>query len=85
MWLLYYLVSAGKTETTLIVVVDVSLNRVFDCRPAWVCPNCDSCYDHDEIEYQLLDALQRKAVSFTLQDLQCVKCRQVNIIEMQKI
>ena len=43
-----------------------------DKTPVWVCAsaNCGAAYDTAEIEHQLVDALQRKSMGFTLQDLQ---------------
>nr|CAD7428080.1 unnamed protein product [Timema monikensis] len=45
--------------------------------PVWQCPLCHTSYDNSEIEYLLLDTVQRKAMAYTLQDLQCKKCLQV--------
>ena len=48
-----------------------------DKTPVWVCASagCGAAYDTAEIEHQLVDALQRKSMGFTLQDLQvCTKC-----------
>jgi DNA polymerase epsilon subunit 1 len=41
-------------------------------------------YDSEEIEKRLIDALNRKLMSYTLQDLQCVRCQEIkqdNIME----
>lgn len=52
--------------------------------PVWLCAQCYVCYDTEEIEKRLIDALNRKLMSYTLQDLQCVRCNQIkqdNIME----
>ena len=36
-------------------------------------------YDMDELESKLIDALQRKMMAYSLQDLACHKCRQVEL------
>ncbi|XP_037072699.1 DNA polymerase epsilon catalytic subunit A-like [Pollicipes pollicipes] len=54
-------------------------------RPCWKCPLCDTPYDQDEVEHALLSVMQRKLVSFVLQDLQCVKCKQVKQLNMSAI
>ncbi|CAO1425761.1 unnamed protein product [Diamesa tonsa] len=55
-----------------------------DGNPVWLCAQCYVCYDTEEIEKRLIDALNRKLMSYTLQDLQCVRCNQIkqdNIME----
>lgn len=55
-----------------------------DGQPVWLCAQCYVNYDTDEIEKRLIDALNRKLMSYTLQDLQCVRCKQIkqdNIME----
>lgn len=37
--------------------------------PNWVCSNCQAHYDSDAIEMALVEALQKKLMAFTLQDL----------------
>uniref|UniRef100_A0A8D2JHL9 DNA polymerase epsilon catalytic subunit n=1 Tax=Varanus komodoensis TaxID=61221 RepID=A0A8D2JHL9_VARKO len=37
--------------------------------PNWVCSNCQAQYDSDAIEMALVEALQKKLMAFTLQDL----------------
>lgn len=37
--------------------------------PSWLCSNCQSQYDSDAIEVALVEALQKKLMAFTLQDL----------------
>lgn len=52
--------------------------------PVWVCASadCQTPYDTSEMEYQLIDALQRKVMGFTLQDLQCTKCKGVKMMNL---
>lgn len=55
-----------------------------DGHPVWYCAQCGVNYDTEEIEKRLFDALNRKLMSYTLQDLQCVRCQQIkqdNIME----
>nr|CAD7397598.1 unnamed protein product [Timema poppensis] len=54
-----------------------------DC-PVWQCPLCHTSYDNSEIEYLLLDTVQRKAMAYTLQDLQCKKCLQIKLENMSE-
>lgn len=37
--------------------------------PQWFCSNCQAQYDTDSIEMALVEALQKKLMSYTLQDL----------------
>lgn len=37
--------------------------------PQWLCPNCQVAYDSSVIEMALVEALQKKLMAFTLQDL----------------
>jgi DNA polymerase epsilon subunit 1 len=55
-----------------------------DGSPVWLCSQCYVNYDLDEIEKRLIDALNRKLMSYTLQDLQCTRCQEIkqdNIME----
>ncbi|XP_027018753.2 DNA polymerase epsilon catalytic subunit A [Tachysurus fulvidraco] len=45
--------------------------------PQWFCSNCQAQYDTESIEMALVEALQKKLMSYTLQDLECAKCRGV--------
>jgi len=45
--------------------------------PVWFCPICKADYETSEIEQLLVETLNRKMMAFVLQDLQCVKCRQI--------
>lgn len=46
----------------------------------WLCPSCKNSYDNIEIENMLIDCLNRKAMAYLLQDLQCLKCKQVSLL-----
>lgn len=46
-------------------------------RHTWKCPICDTCYDNTEIEFSLIDRLNRKSMGYVLQDLQCRKCKEI--------
>ncbi|CAK8688654.1 unnamed protein product [Clavelina lepadiformis] len=43
----------------------------------WICSGCDAPYDVSWIERRLVDDLQRKVMTFNLQDLTCMKCNSV--------
>ncbi|XP_059611898.1 DNA polymerase epsilon catalytic subunit 1 [Phlebotomus argentipes] len=45
--------------------------------PVWLCSQCFGCYNTDEIEGMLLEIVQRKLMSYTLQDVKCVNCKQI--------
>lgn len=50
----------------------------------WLCSQCCVNYDTEEIEKRLIDALNRKLMSYTLQDFQCIRCKAIkqdNIME----
>lgn len=52
--------------------------------PVWLCAQCYVPYDTEEIEQRLIDSLNRKMMSYMLQDLKCVRCKQIkqdNIME----
>jgi len=44
---------------------------------AWSCPSCKAAYDPKLIEYRLVLDLERRVMSFSVQDLTCVKCNRV--------
>ncbi|XP_066509888.1 DNA polymerase epsilon catalytic subunit A-like [Hoplias malabaricus] len=50
--------------------------------PQWFCSNCQAQYDTDLIEMALVEALQKKLMSYTLQDLECTKCQGVKEANM---
>jgi DNA polymerase epsilon subunit 1 len=55
-----------------------------DSSPVWLCAQCYVNYDTEEIEKRLIDVLNRKLMSYTLQDLQCSRCKEIkqdNIME----
>lgn len=37
--------------------------------PQWFCSNCQAQYETDSVEVSLIEALQKKLMSYTLQDL----------------
>lgn len=45
--------------------------------PVWLCAQCFVNYDTEEIEKRLIDALNRRFMSYNLQDLQCDRCGQI--------
>ncbi|TRY87471.1 hypothetical protein DNTS_035299 [Danionella cerebrum] len=50
--------------------------------PQWFCSNCQAQYDTEAIEMALVEALQKKIMSYTLQDLECGKCKGVKEANM---
>ena len=53
---------------------------IVHCRGAWCCVQCNSAYDLEDIEQYMIDAIQRKSMAFSLQDVRCVKCKAVSLI-----
>ncbi|XP_023169776.2 DNA polymerase epsilon catalytic subunit A [Drosophila hydei] len=45
--------------------------------PVWLCAQCYVAYDNEEIEMRMIDVLQRKLMSFVLQDLRCARCNEI--------
>lgn len=45
--------------------------------PVCVCPTCGSAYDNQELEWRLIENVNRRAMTYTLQDLICARCHQV--------
>lgn len=45
--------------------------------PVWLCSQCYVYYENTEIELRLLDVVQRKIMSYTLQDLRCTRCKEI--------
>lgn len=43
----------------------------------WSCPLCSTNYDNGEIEFSIIDMVNRKSMAYMLQDLQCKKCHEV--------
>uniref|UniRef100_A0AAY5EBJ6 DNA polymerase epsilon catalytic subunit n=1 Tax=Electrophorus electricus TaxID=8005 RepID=A0AAY5EBJ6_ELEEL len=50
--------------------------------PQWFCSNCQAQYDTNAIEVTLVEALQKKLMTYTLQDLECGKCKGVKEANM---
>ncbi|XP_003226860.2 DNA polymerase epsilon catalytic subunit A [Anolis carolinensis] len=51
--------------------------------PGWACPSCQAPYDSDAIELALVEALQKKLMAFSLQDLVCLKCKGIKDSHMR--
>ncbi|XP_050664128.1 DNA polymerase epsilon catalytic subunit 1 isoform X2 [Leptidea sinapis] len=45
--------------------------------PVCLCPTCGTAYENQELEWRLIEILNRRAMSYTLQDLICTRCNQV--------
>lgn len=54
-----------------------SLCLLFDYSSAWKCVQCGRPYNTEEIERQLIEAVNRLSMSHVLQDLKCLKCKEV--------
>ncbi|XP_019956457.2 DNA polymerase epsilon catalytic subunit A [Paralichthys olivaceus] len=50
--------------------------------PQWFCSNCQAQYETESVEMALVEALQKKLMSYTLQDLVCNKCKGVKDANM---
>nr|XP_020761351.1 DNA polymerase epsilon catalytic subunit A isoform X4 [Odocoileus virginianus texanus] len=61
---------------------DPSFSQDGTVLPQWLCSNCQVAYDSSVIEMALVEALQKKLMAFTLQDLVCLKCRGVKETNM---
>lgn len=61
---------------------DPSIAQDGSVLPQWFCSNCQAQYDTDAIEMALVEALQKKLMSYTLQDLVCGKCKGVKEANM---
>ncbi|XP_029052112.1 DNA polymerase epsilon catalytic subunit 1 isoform X1 [Osmia bicornis bicornis] len=46
-------------------------------RYTWNCSLCKTNYDNEEIEFLLVDMINRKNMAYVLQDLQCCKCKEI--------
>ncbi|ESO90687.1 hypothetical protein LOTGIDRAFT_217825 [Lottia gigantea] len=51
---------------------------------SWACIQCHLEYDISEIEQSLLEAINRKSMSYILQDLKCSKCKGIKDNNMKK-
>lgn len=54
-------------------------------RPVWLCSQCYVYYENEEIEIRLLDAIHRKIMSYTLQDLRCTRCNEIKQNNMSEL
>ncbi|XP_030369181.1 DNA polymerase epsilon catalytic subunit A [Scaptodrosophila lebanonensis] len=45
--------------------------------PVWLCAQCYVAYDNEEIEMRMIDVVQRKMMSYVLQDLRCARCNEI--------
>nr|XP_028564984.1 DNA polymerase epsilon catalytic subunit A [Podarcis muralis] len=61
---------------------DPALSQDGSVLPTWACSNCQAQYDSDAIEMALVEALQKKLMAFTLQDLVCLKCKGIKDTHM---
>ncbi|KAL8180570.1 UNVERIFIED_CONTAM: hypothetical protein K2H54_028000, partial [Gekko kuhli] len=61
---------------------DPALSQDGSILPNWMCSNCQARYDSDAIEMALVEALQKKLMAFTLQDLVCQKCKGIKDTHM---
>jgi DNA polymerase epsilon subunit 1 len=50
----------------------------------WTCANCGNSYKLGEIEGQLVRAVRLRARAYQLQDLRCLKCRQVRAYSLMR-
>jgi DNA polymerase epsilon subunit 1 len=55
-----------------------------DGRTMWRCSHCGNAYDLALIEQSLINAVQRRSMSYTLQDLICTRCNQVKDVNMME-
>ena len=51
----------------------------------WLCNHCKKQYHKPSIESTLVEILQKKTLSFQMQDLVCEKCKQVKLENMSDI
>uniref|UniRef100_T1GHV1 DNA polymerase epsilon catalytic subunit n=1 Tax=Megaselia scalaris TaxID=36166 RepID=T1GHV1_MEGSC len=45
--------------------------------PIWICSQCYVSYDNEEIENKMIDIALRKIMTYNLQDLKCVRCKEI--------
>ncbi|KAL9894607.1 DNA polymerase epsilon catalytic subunit 1 isoform 1-T1 [Glossina fuscipes fuscipes] len=48
-----------------------------DGTPVWLCAQCYVAYDNEDIEIRIIDVMQRKLMSYVLQDLRCMRCNEI--------
>ncbi|KAL8292541.1 hypothetical protein RQP46_001153 [Phenoliferia psychrophenolica] len=61
-------------------IKDLDLCRNVDLLVAgrpWACERCSATYDRMAVEDLMVDALIRRTISYTLQDLRCKRCKQL--------
>lgn len=47
-------------------------------RHTWLCPVCKGSYSNAEIEFLLIDIVDRRSMAYVIQDIQCKKCFEIN-------
>ncbi|XP_037953438.1 DNA polymerase epsilon catalytic subunit 1 [Teleopsis dalmanni] len=52
--------------------------------PVWLCAQCLIAYDNEDIEIRIIDVLQRKVMSYILQDLRCTRCKEIKLVNLTK-
>lgn len=62
-------VKLHKHCSQIIVFLLVSSPQDGSVLPQWFCSNCQAQYETESIEMALVEALQKKLMSYTLQDL----------------
>ncbi|XP_041968884.1 DNA polymerase epsilon catalytic subunit 1 isoform X2 [Aricia agestis] len=45
--------------------------------PVLLCPSCGTAYENQVLEWRLIETMNRRTMSYTLQDLACSRCHQV--------
>lgn len=67
-------------DALLTILLDLDLCRdveLLTVGRAWSCERCGAEYDRNAIEALMIDSIQRRAVSYQLQDLRCGRCKQI--------
>ncbi|PZC77848.1 hypothetical protein B5X24_HaOG202959 [Helicoverpa armigera] len=62
--------------TEIICNVDTNTDVVSDV-PVCLCPTCGTPYENQELEWRLIEIMNRRTMSYILQDLICKRCHQV--------
>ena len=63
---------------------DLTLDFQAETLGPWKCTECSTAYDLAEIELTLVDELEKMCLSFVLQDLTCIKCKNVKQLNMKR-
>ncbi|XP_023213231.1 DNA polymerase epsilon catalytic subunit A-like isoform X2 [Centruroides sculpturatus] len=50
----------------------------------WLCSVCQEPYNRLDVEAMLIECIQKKTMAYTLQDLQCTKCRMIKQPNMSR-